>query len=597
MTPDGDPATRRRFLRLTGLAGIVLGLAAATGAWAKDGTIDARSVRHDTDGADEVVWATAENPATRFLSVRFTCARADAIERAGLRIYRLDDQGREGFRDHDSVRFAALDALEVRALTVPLSDDPRAGPEGSRWRGYRIWLDDKDRLFWSGRDSTAVKEAAVPRFERLFPPAGGGGGISDHIITIPGWVTDAVAMRIDVASFRNGDPTNDPKDGRSGGDLAGLAAAIPSLDSLGVTTLLISSLVKTCPAAPTAPIDLMSIDPCYGDFELFQKVVNQMHGRQMRIVATLPLASISRAHPWVSDAVYFKEESAFRTFFDFPLTDDGAIANPADTTGTVPWNAENPEVLDELLKPVQLWAQTRIDGWYLPDLDAQPPVFWRSMTAAMKALDPKCWIIGRSDGRPERWLTGDLVDAIDGPGYEAAVMPFAAGRERDALKLCASLDSRRVETPEPFTRTAVNPLATTSDDAAGRLATFLQMTCEGVPLLDAASPLLSGSRRWVRELVQIRKDHPSLRRGSVEAIYVEGGAACVLRRTSDEMFLVVVNQESTPLTTKLNIGGSFGQVSQKDAVDILSGARHAIRSGEVFLNDVPPGGMALIRLR
>ncbi|HEX7881101.1 MAG TPA: alpha-amylase family glycosyl hydrolase [Candidatus Eisenbacteria bacterium] len=597
MTTDGDPATRRRLPRLTGLAGTVLGLAAAFAAWAKDGTIDARSVRHDADGPDEVVWATAENPATRFLSVRFTCARADAISRAGLRIYRLDDQGLEGFRDHDASRYAGLDDLEVRALTVPLSDDPRVGPEGSRWRGYRIWLDDQDRLFWSGRDSVSTKESVVPRFDRLFPPARNGQGISDHIITIPGWATDAVAIRIDVATFRNGDPSNDPKDGRPGGDLAGLAAAIPSLDSLGVTLVLLSSLVTTCPIDPTAPIDLMSIDPRYGNLELFEKVVQQAHSREMRVVATLPLAAISRSNPWVSDALYFKEESAFHTFFDFPRTDDGAIANAADTTGTVPWNADNPEVVDELLKPVQLWARTRLDGWYLPDLDSQPPSFWQSLTAAMKALDPKSWIIGQGTGPLDRWMTGDLVDAIDTPAYEAAVMPFATGKERDAMTLCAALDKRRVETPEPFTRTSVNPLGAAPDDAAGRLATFLQLTSEGVPLLDASSPLLSGSRRWVRELIEIRKEHPSLRRGSVEPIYVQGGVACVLRRTSEEMFLVVVNQEPTPLTTRLPIRGSFGQVSQKDAVDLLSGTRHAIRSGELFLKDVPAGGMALVRLR
>jgi glycosidase len=597
MTPDGDPARGRRFPRLPGLVGACFGLVAAAGAWAKDGTIDARSYRHDPDGPDQVVWATAENPATRFLSVRFACARADAIDRAGLRVYRLDDQGLEGFRDHDAARFADDGALAVRALTIPLSDDPRVGPEGSRWRGYRIWLDDRDRLFWGGRDSIGTKEDRVPRFDRLFRPDQAGQGISDRVVTIPGWVTDAVAIRIDVPTFRNGDPSNDPAGGAPGGDLAGLSAALPSLDSLGVTTLILSSLVRTCPADPTAPIDLMTIDPRFGNLEQFRKLVADAHGRKLRVVATLPLASISRAHPWVSDAVYFKEESAFRTFFAFPLTADGAIANPADTTGTVPWNADNPEVIDELLKPVQLWAQLRIDGWYLPDLDVQPPAFWQGLTAAMKALDPKTWIIGRSDGPAARWMTGDLVDALDAPAFAAAVLPFADGSSRDAGHLCAAIDRLRLATPEPFTRTTVNPIVAPADDAAGRLATFLQLTCEGVPVLDAASPLLSGSRRWVRDLVQLRRKHPSLRRGSAEALLVEGGAACVLRRTSEEMFLVVVNQDPAPLTTKLMIGGSFGQVRQKDAVDLLSGAQHAIRSGEVFLRDVPPGGMALIRLR
>jgi glycosidase len=597
MTPDGEPARRRRLPNLTGLAGALCGLLAAGPALPRDGVIDPKAYRHDADGPDQVVWATAENEATRFLSIRFTCARADAIDRSGLRVYRLDEQGLEGFRDHDAVRWATVDDLEVRALTIPLSDDPRVGPEGSRWRGYRIWLDDRDRLFWCGRDSVGLKEEKVPRFERLFPPDRPVKGISDRVVIVPGWVSDAVAMRIDVGTFRNGDPANDPGDGGPGGDLAGLASALPGLDSLGVTTLILSSLVGVCPADPSAPIDLSNVDRRYGTMAQFRAFVDAAHARRMRVVATLPLAALSRAHPWVQDAVYFKAESAFNAFFAFERAGDGSIVNAADTTGTVPWNGTNPEVIEELLKPVQVWAQARIDGWYLPDLDAQPPEFWRSLIGAMKALDPRAWVIGRSRGPTAAWITGDLVDAVDGPRFGEAVTAFAGGTGGDAARLGADLDRLRVDTPDPFTRTALNRVDGAPDDAGGRMAAFLQLTSEGVPVLDAASPLLAGSRRWVHDLILLRQEHPALRRGSVETVFVSGGAACVLRRTSEQLFLVVVNRDAAPLSTKLAIPGSLGQVRQKDAVDLLSGQRHAIRSGELFLKDVPAGGVALVRLR
>jgi len=578
---------------------------------ARDGVVLPGSFQHDPDGPDQVVWATAESPAVRYLSLRFTTTRSAAIDNGGVRVYRLDERGLEGFRDHDATRWASLDSVHVHALTLPLPDDPRVGPEFSHWRGYRIYLDDGDRLAWCGRDSCSTREDRVRRFDPLFQLSARVKTISDRVILVPGWVSDAVAMRIDVSRFVNGDPTNDPVGGAPGGDLAGLLRELPALDSLGVTTLILSPLVRSAADDPTAPLDLMTIDPRFGDLAQFRRLVERAHARKMKIVGTLPLARISRAHPWVRDAVYFREESAFNSFFNFPRHADGSIVAPDDTTGTVPWNGSNPEVVEDLLAPVYLWSETRMDGWYLPDLDDQPREFWLSMTAAMKALDPTSWIIGESAGRPADWITGELVDALDRPDFARAVARFTTGQDPDATHLARSLDQVRADTPEPFTRTAINALTDVdstgasvasgdSESAAAsgrRLALLVQLTSEGVPLLDGATPRAADERRRLHDLIQIRREHPSLRRGSFDTVYQSGSAWAVIRRTSEEMFLVVVNRGEEPLSARIPIPGSMGQVRQRDAIDLLTGNRHALRSGELFLKDVLPGTGALIRLR
>lgn len=599
MMDPGGPAWRRLFPMLTGLTLAAACLLMGPSARGRDGVIPPGSFHHDPDGSDQVVWATAESPAVRYLTVHFTTRTNAAIDKAGLRIYRLDEQGFEGYRDHDATCWASFDSLEVRALTLPLPDDPRVGPEFSRWRGYRIWLDDEDGLIWCGRDSASTREGRVGRFEELFRRAAAAKTLSDRVVLVPGWVFDAVAMRIDVSRFANGDPSNDPANDAPGGDLAGLIRGLPGLDSLGVTTLILSSLVRATSDDPTAPLDLMTIDPRYGDLAQFRKLVERAHARKMKIVVTLPLARISRAHPWVRDAIDWKEESAFNTFFNFPRQADGSILAPTDTTGTVPWNGSNPEVIEELLGPVSLWSQTRLDGWYLPDLDDQPREFWISMAAAMKALDPKAWIIGAGSGPSEKWITGEIVDALDTPDFGRAIQRFTTGLDPSAIHLAQSLDQVRLDTPEPFTRTTLNSLPPAEPtDAPGRgLALLLQMTSEGVPLLDGTARLEPDERRRLRELIQIRREHPSLRKGSSETVYQSGLAWAVLRRTSEEIFLVVINRGEEPLSTRIPIPGGLGQVRQSDAIDLLSGARHAIRSGELFLKDVPPGMGALIRLR
>ncbi|MDZ4805702.1 MAG: alpha-amylase family glycosyl hydrolase [Candidatus Eisenbacteria bacterium] len=599
MTRQWGPATRRVFPMLVIRISLTSWLFVGTPALGRDGVLTPGSFRHDPNGPDQVVWATAESPAIRFLSLRFAVGAGDAIDKAGVRIYRLDDQGFEGFRDHDATRWARLDSIEFRALTIPLPDDPRVGPEFSRWRGYRIWLDDRDRLIWCGRDSTTTRESRVGRFEELFRREEKTKTISDRVILVPGWVCDAVAMRIDVSRFANGDPSNDPANGAPGGDLAGLINGLPSLDSLGVTTLILSSLVRTAADDPAAVLDLMTVDPRFGDLAQFRRLVERAHARKMKVIGTLPLARISRAHPWVRDAVEWKEESAFRSFFMLPETADGQPVATTDTTGSVPWNGSNPEVVEEMLAPVHLWSQTRMDGWYLPDLDDQPREFWLSMAATMKALDPTAWIIGVSAEAPVRWITGELVDALDTAAFGRAVSLFTTGEDDDAVHLARSLDRVRIDTPEPFTRTAWNSLTSTdrTDDPGRRLALLLQMTSEGVPVIDALVPLEANERRRLREMIQIRREHASLRRGSFDTVLQLKSAWAVLRRTSDEMFLVVINRGDQPLSARIPMPGSLGQIRQRDAIDLLSGSRHALRSGELFLKDVPPGAGALIQLR
>ena len=186
MTRQWGPATRRVFPMLVIRISLTSWLFVGTPALGRDGVLTPGSFRHDPNGPDQVVWATAESPAIRFLSLRFAVGAGDAIDKAGVRIYRLDDQGFEGFRDHDATRWARLDSIEFRALTIPLPDDPRVGPEFSRWRGYRIWLDDRDRLIWCGRDSTTTRESRVGRFEELFRREEKTKTISDRVILVPG---------------------------------------------------------------------------------------------------------------------------------------------------------------------------------------------------------------------------------------------------------------------------------------------------------------------------------------------------------------------------------------------------------------------------
>jgi cyclomaltodextrinase len=584
--------------------GVTLLLAAV--APARDGVFDRAAFRHDADGPDQLVWAAAESPDVRFLFLRFAHAPGDAIRAAGVRLYRIDDKGFEGFRDLPAEPYARDDSLEYRAVTWPFEDDPRAQAGRTRWRGYRPWIDDGNRIAWLGADSTSLKEDRVARFETLFRRRLTGAaepdavpaselGVSDRVVLIPGWVADAGVARIDVDDFRNGDPANDPASGAPGGDLAGLVAALPALDSLGVNTIVVSPLFAMEGDDPLAPIDLKTIDPRYGDEALFRRLVDRAHARRIRVVLEVPFHQVGLAHPWYQDAVEWREESAFWTFF---APAPGAVPEGAasGTPRRPRWNADNVQAVDEILAALLLWADTRIDGWYFHGVDTQPPAFWAALAASAKALDPRCWIVGDAVSPAGDWLTGDRLDAVVDPGFSAAVSDFALAERLDAVGFDRALGRIQVATPEPYNRTRFHAFdedaLSGGDEARRRLAVFLQMTLPGAPVLRSGD-----TSRWHRDLLALRREHPALRRGSWQPLLAEGGQYAVLRRSSEEILLVVVNRTDRPMSAKLPMPRGTGGTRERSVFDLLGGSRHALRGGDLLLKDLAPMSGAVIQVK
>lgn len=641
--------------RTIGPAGLLLGLAlllAAPGL-ARDGVIDRLAVRHDANGADQLVWATAENPAVRFLFLRFACRAGDGIRSAGVRFYRLGDRDFEGFRDYDMDVSAVVDSLEYRTLTLPLEDDPNAPPGYSRWRGYRLWLDDESQLFWLGADSLATREERVGRFDRLFRPTSPGAalpgtidpanaGISDRVMLLPGWVPDAVIYWIDVDRFRNGDPASDPPrtspwgappgpGGRYGGDLAGVIQALPSLDSLGVNTILLSPLTPSAGDDPMAPTDLKSLDPGLGDEATLRALIKAAHLRGMRVMIQGVFNQASSLHPWFKDAVEWQLESDFWSFFRFGgapvVLQPGPNYATRDDHPELPlWNTDNVDCRDELLAAMRWWMSFRLDGWLLEGPDTQPTRFWEGMRETAKALHPPCYVVGNIGGDPRPWLQASRFDSVVETGIRDALVGFAADTTRDAGWLDRALGQHGITLTEPLCRISFNTLVTpdtprlldrTGSGAAARLAVFLQMSLGGAPVIyygdevgmRGADPVASRAcwsagaghasmRNWYRDLIRIRRDHPALRRGSATPLLIEGGHYALLRRSSEEILLVVVNRSAAPFSAKIALPrGVVGGTRQKDAFDLMTGVRHAIRSGEIHLKDVPPMSGQILQLR
>ena len=193
------------------------------------------------------------------------------------------------------------------------------------------------------------------------------------------------------------------------GDIPGIIEKLDYLEELGFETIWISPFTQSPQRDFGYDIsDYLSISPEYGDMPLFEKLVQEVHSRGMRLVFDLVLNHTSNEHPW------FKESASSR---DNPKADwyiwkDGKGRNGAQPpnnwramAGNKAWtyyperaqfnytaflpfqpdlNYDNPEVKQAMFDVVRFWLNKGVDGFRLdiisaiyedPELQKNPPSF------------------------------------------------------------------------------------------------------------------------------------------------------------------------------------------------------------------------------
>lgn len=530
----------------------------------KDGEIDRAALHHDPNGLDQIVWTAAENPRLRFLTLRVT-ARAGDVRIVGARLYLIDAQNREGFRDHEMEVWARTDSAEIRSLTVPFEDDPGAPANRTRWRGYRFWFDDGAEIAWLGPDTTAFREESVRRYVTLFrrgPDLGGAApGISDRMLLVPGWAQDAVVLPQSLR-WRREDP-----DAILVSELDRLRRTLRGLDSLGVTTLLLEApggfpLDRCWPPDPTGDAAADSLRGATLPVGRLQALCDAAHRRRMKVMVSL--AGI-----------------------------------PGDDAAT-----------DSLCGEIRQGIGCGVDGFKLIPAPGVPDTQWRAAHETARALLPEVYLVldgaelspGLAD--PARWLTGSRVDAVRGQGVGSVLAEWlTADAPPSAEALDARLGLRRLGTPGPLCR--VDWLRDPTDGADPLLdlarITFpgaLELAPErlGLDAYGASAPV-TGDSGHLRTLLALRRERPALRRGTFATLHATGGQFAAVRRASDELLIVVLNAAPTPADLRLPLPKGVGFVSTKDITDLLSGTRYPIRGGEIVLKAFPARTGAVLAVR
>ncbi len=188
------------------------------------------------------------------------------------------------------------------------------------------------------------------------------------------WWDNAVIYQVYPRSFRD-------SNGDGVGDLAGIAAGLDHIRSLGADAIWLSPIYPS----PLADFgydvsDFKGVDPVYGTLDDFDRLVEAAHSRGLRLLMDLVPCHTSIEHPW------FRERPEFYVWADGDRPPNNWLA----TFGGPAWSRDD-----------------RTGRWYLHSFyPEQPDLDWRNpdVVAAMQDV-VRFWL--------DRGVDGFRLDAID----------------------------------------------------------------------------------------------------------------------------------------------------------------------------------------
>ena len=309
------------------------------------------------------------------------------------------------------------------------------------------------------------------------------------------------------------------------------------------------------------------------------------------------------------------------------------------------FNTNTPAVREFLLGVAEHWIKFGIDGWRL-DVPAEinDDSFWQEFRRRVRAINPEAYIVGEIWHEAHRWLQGDQFDAVMNYMVTAALIGFCGGPhvDMDAVNQAGGDLKSRVHpdmdanwfaneidrltnlySPE-ITRSQLNlfdshdmPRFLTcvgEDVSALKLALLFMFSYIGAPCIYYGGEVgLTGRHdpdcrkgfpwneltwnhdllNYTKSVIALRREHPSLRRGSFHRLYSTAGVYAFGRKLGSEVLVIAMNTNDIAK----NIEFSIETLNDNTPAEIVLGKEGKVqRSGEILQLGIPPRGGMVIRL-
>ncbi len=440
-----------------------------------------------------------------------------------------------------------------------------------------------------------------------------------NIIT-PDWVKNAVFYQIFPDRFARSDKTThprgiqfkpwaaDPKEqGYQGGDLFGVAEKLDYLKGLGITAIYLNPIFSAASNHRYNAYDYMEVDPLLGGKPALRFLLDEAHKRDMRIVLDGVFNHCGRGFWAFHHILENGGNSPYIDWFHihgFPLHPYPQAKHKINYAAwwnepSLPkFNTNNPGVRDYLFQVTHYWLEFGADGWRLDvPADIDDDTFWREFRQVVKGVNPDAYIVGEIWHPAQRWLKGDMFDAVMNYIITNNILGFAGGANLNRTWkhvdiTLPNLDGdgfiKRMDAMHALYDWQINfaqlnmmdshdmPRALwllNNDKAAFLLAILLQMTMPGAPcvyygdevgLSAGGDPDCRAAFPWhrpdtwdaslqeyYRAAIWLRHAHPALRTGELAFIPTGGRTVAYTRRLGGQEVLVVVNAGLEPASVQV----------------------------------------------
>lgn len=455
-------------------------------------------------------------------------------------------------------------------------------------------------------------------------------------MSVPAWIQDAVFYQIFPDRFANGDPSNDPENtlpwesppttwGFHGGDLRGIIQKFDYLLDLGVNAIYLNPIFLSNSNHRYHTVDYFVIDPRLGDLHDFRELLKIAHGHSVRIILDGVFNHCGRGFFPFVDLLENLERSPYREWFHvkrFPL--DAYSPGKAETyqawwgmKGLPKLNTDHLPVREYLMRVAKYWLDEGIDGWRLdvPN-EIDDDTFWAQFREVVRSANQDAYILGEIWTADRRWV-GDhhfdglmnypvrevLIDLLN--GSQEKVSAFA-DRVENLLHyypkenvaamygLLGSHDTERIYTKLERNINKVKMAYAFLFAYPGAPAVYYgdeigfeggkDPECRAAMIWDPVewNQELYG---WIKELIKMRKQLNSLRRGSYHRILVDDRQHiyAFARAVEGEIVTVVMNASPVQRTCRIN-GAILGWKEGQAVKNLLGIEEYGVADGSLLIN-------------
>ncbi|WP_354622804.1 maltodextrin glucosidase [Psychromonas sp. MME2] len=440
-----------------------------------------------------------------------------------------------------------------------------------------------------------------------------------------------------------------------GGDLQGIYNKLDYLQELGVTALYLNPIFSAPSNHKYDTVDYLNVDSHLGTNKLFATMVEDLHGRDMKIMLDAVFNHTSVDHPWFD---MYKRNSLTH--------EEGAYANPAspyrdyyqfegDTTQYVGWNGiatlpklnfSNPHVRDYIYAGddavIKHWLRPpyNIDAWRFDVIHMlgegegafNNAHYVREFRNAAKSVNQNCYVLGEHFSEASQWLQGDQEDgAMNYYGFAHPIRAFFAQQDIayqpcqiDAQELVEWLNEARGKIPWLNQLSQFNQLDShdtmrfltmlNEDIETLHLALLMLFAYVGTPCIYYGTEVaLQGGRDpdnrrcfpwdrvesdgklqtflFVQKLIAIRKSATALQSGNFHWLNVQGRSFAFARFTQKQCYICLINNGDHELLIDLPLW----QLDIESGVleDQLSDAQWRLQEGSISIEIAAKQGMLL----